>query len=204
VVTVTGPSDNIGRDRFSALVLAAGSARRFGGGKLLAPFQGRPLLHGALAAARAAPVSEIVVVTGADRAAVEACVAAFDPAVRMVHAAHHAEGMAASLRTGVAALGSGTDAAFVFLGDMPCVPAAVLEPLAQAVGAGAAAAAPEFHGRRGNPVVLSRRLFPKVAELSGDAGARSILDALGGDLARISAPDDGVLFDVDRREDLRP
>lgn len=203
MATVTGPSDNIGQDRFAALVLAAGSARRFGGGKLLAPFRGRPLLHGALAAARAAPVSEIIVVTGADRVAVEACVAAFDPAIRTVHAEGHAEGLAASLRAGVASLGPQTEAVIVFLGDMPCVPVPVLGPLAQAVAAGAPAAAPEFQGRRGNPVVLSRRLFPQVAGLEGDAGARSILDGLGERLARVESPDAGVLFDVDRPQDLQ-
>ena len=190
------------RARFAAVVLAAGAGRRFGGGKLLAAFEGRPLLHGALAAARAAPVGEVVVVTGADRTAVEACVRAFDPAMRVVHAPDHAEGMAASLRAGVSALGPEVEGAFVFLGDMPRAPVAVLEPLARAVAAGAPAAAPEFAGRRGNPVVLGRALFGEVARLTGDAGARAILGALGDRLARIPAPDDGVLFDVDRPEDL--
>ncbi|WP_337186826.1 NTP transferase domain-containing protein [Phenylobacterium sp.] len=198
-VSITGTG---GQARFAAVVLAAGAGRRFGGGKLLAAFEGRPLLHGALAAARAAPVSEVVVVTGAGRAAVEACVRAFDPAMRLVHAADHAEGMAASLRAGVAALGSEVEGVFVFLGDMPRAPVAVLEALARAVAAGAPAAAPEFGGRRGNPVVLGRGLFGAVAGLTGDAGARAILGGLGDRLARIPAPDDGVLFDVDRPEDL--
>ena len=61
---------------------------------------------------------------------------------------------------------------------------------------------PMFEGRRGNPVVLSAALFDEVLALSGDAGARKVLEALGGRLALIEAPDDGVLFDVDRREDL--
>ena len=91
-------------DSFAALVLAAGSATRFGGGKLLAAFEGRPLLHHALAAARAAPVATVAVVTGADAQAVAACARAFDPAIRLVHAADHADGMAASLRAGVAAV----------------------------------------------------------------------------------------------------
>lgn len=184
--------------RTAAIVLAAGSARRFGGGKLLATYRGAPLLHGALAAARAAPVSSIVVVTGADAAAVEACVRAFDPALAIVHAADHAEGMAASLRAGIAALPDEAEAAFVFLGDMPRAAHAVLRPLAEAVVAdGALAAAPVFAGRRGNPVVLGRPLFAAAAELAGDVGARRLLEGLGARLARIESPDDGVLFDVD-------
>jgi molybdenum cofactor cytidylyltransferase len=189
-------------DSVAAVVLAAGSASRFGGGKLTAPFEGAPLLHAALAAARAAPAASIVVVTGADAEAVGACVHAFDPAIRLVHAADHAEGMAASLRTGVAALAADVGAAFVFLGDMPRVPHAVLGPLAQAVADGAPAAAPVFRGRRGNPVVLSRALFRAVAGLEGDVGARPILQRLGARLALVEAPHDGVLFDVDEPGDL--
>lgn len=188
--------------RFEALVLAAGAGARFGGGKLLAAYRGAPLLHGALAAARAAPVGGITVVTGADAEAVAAAAQAFDPSIRLVHAPDHAQGMAASLRAGVASLADGAEAAFVFLGDMPRVPHGVLGGLAAAVSAGAPAAAPTFAGRRGNPVVLSRELFAQVAALEGDTGARPILERLGARLALVPADDDGVLFDVDTRGDL--
>lgn len=184
----------------AAIVLAAGQGARFGGGKLLADLDGAPLLHWALAAAQAAAPGAVTVVTGAD--AVAACARLFDADIRLVHAADHAEGMAASLRAGVASLGPEVEAAFVFLGDMPRVPQAVLAPLAAVVAAGAPAAAPWFDGRRGNPVVLGRGLFPAVAALTGDVGARPILQALGETVARIEAPDDGVLFDVDVRGDL--
>lgn len=188
--------------RFAALVLAAGSASRFGGGKLTAPYRGAPLIAGALAAARAAPVVSVTVVTGADAAAVEAAVRAFDPAFAVVHAPDYAEGMAASLRAGIASLPQGLAGAFVFLGDMPRVPHAVLGPLAEAVAAGAPAAAPVWQGRRGNPVVLSAGLFAEARRLSGDVGARPLLQALGERLVRVEAPDDGVLFDVDEPPDL--
>ena len=188
--------------RFHALVLAAGSATRFGGRKLLADWNGTPLLHAALAAARAAPVDGVTVVTGADVADVGACIAAFDPAMRQVHASGYAEGMSASLRTGIAALPSDTDAAFVFLGDMPRVPHAVLQALADAVRLGAPAAVPVFQGRRGNPVMLAREVFADVAALDGDTGARQILQGLGSRVALVDSPDDGVLFDVDTPGDL--
>jgi molybdenum cofactor cytidylyltransferase len=189
-------------ESFSAVVLAAGSGSRFGGAKLLADWHGAPLICGALEAARAAPVGQVVVVTGADAADVEAAVRAFDPAVQVVHAARHAEGMAASLKAGIAAVAPDAAGAFVFLGDMPRVPHAVLAPLADAVSAGAPAAAPVFHGARGNPVALSKALFAQVEALAGDVGARAILKGIGDLLALVEAPDDGVLFDVDLRSDL--
>jgi molybdenum cofactor cytidylyltransferase len=189
-------------ESFAAVVLAAGLGARFGGRKLLADWRGAPLIRGALAAACAAPANPVIVVTGADAAAVEAAALAFDPAVRVAHAPDYAEGLSASLRAGIAAVPAGAAGAFVFLGDMPRVPHAVLAPLAEAVSRGAPAAAPVFAGRRGNPVVLSAALFPQVAALEGDMGARPILARLGERLARIEAPDDGVLFDVDLRTDL--
>lgn len=187
---------------FEAVVLAAGAGVRFGGGKLLAPWRGGLLIEAALTSAFAAPVRAVTVVTGADASAIAAAARAFDPRVRIVHAADHAEGMGASLRCAIASLPEDTEAVFVFLGDMPRVPPAVLGPLAQAVRAGAPAAAPMFAGRRGNPVVLARALFPQILALTGDAGARDILRRPDSALALVEASDDGVLFDVDQPGDL--
>lgn len=187
---------------YTAVVLAAGTGSRFGGGKLLAPWEGAPLVHAALAAARAAPVREVILVTGADAEAVATAARAFDPAIPVVHALRYAEGMAESLKAGVAAVPAGRDGAFVFLGDMPRVPQSVLPVMAQAVADGALAAAPVFSGRRGNPVLLSAALFPQVRDLSGDVGARPLLQGLGSRLALVETDDDGVLFDVDHRSDL--
>lgn len=110
--------------------------------------------------------------------------------------------MGASLRRAAAELPADCAGAFVFLGDMPRVPHAVLEGLAQAVRAGAPAAAPVFEGRRGHPALIGAGLLPRLLTLHGDAGARAILKDLGGALALVTAPDDGVLFDVDERGDL--
>lgn len=182
-----------------AIVLAAGSGSRFGGGKLMAPWRDGVLLDGALDAAFAAPVEAMHVVVGADPA-----VAAHAQArgARIVEAEDHALGLAASLKAGVAALPDDAAGALVLLGDMPRVPHAVLPPLVAAVQAGALAAAPTFEGRLGNPVALSAALFPKVMALEGDRGARALIEGLGEALVRIPAPDAGILFDVDRPEDL--
>jgi len=185
-----------------AVVLAAGFATRFGGGKLLAPYDGGVLLDGALRAAVAAPVRSVTLVTGAEAERVAAAARAFDREIRIVQAADFAEGLAASLRAGVASLPPDSAGVFVFLGDMPRVPAAVLRPLAAALSAGASAAAPMFEGRRGNPVLIGRALFPELLRLTGDEGARRVLQGLGDRLALVEAPDDGVLFDVDEPHQL--
>jgi molybdenum cofactor cytidylyltransferase len=185
-----------------AVVLAAGSGSRFGGGKLTTAWDAGVLLEGALAAAYAAPVRSVTVVIGADAEAVAAAARSFDPRTVIVYAADHAEGMGASLRTGIASLPEDADGVFVFLGDMPRVPAKVLPMMARALADGALAVAPSYGGRRGNPVLLDRVLFPRLLELTGDAGARGVLQDLGDLLVLIESPDDGVLFDVDRPEDI--
>lgn len=186
-----------------ALVLAAGAGRRFGGAKLTAPWAGGVLLDGALAAALAAPVRAVTVVTGADpqvEAAAHAFAGAEAPRLRVVHAPDHAAGLSASLRAGIVSLPPDCAGAFVFLGDMPRTPHAVLAPLAAAILAGAPAAAPVFRGRRGHPAVFARALFPELLALTGDQGGRSLLDRVSTVL--VQAANDGVLFDVDTPEDL--
>ena len=195
-----------GAPEFAAIVLAAGAGRRFGGGKLLAPWAGGALLDGALTAAFAAPVGRVILVTGADRQGVEAAARGFAERagrrLTIVQAEDHDEGMGASLRRAAAELQDNCAGVFVFLGDMPRVPHGVLQPLAEAVRGGAPAAAPSFKGQRGHPVVVGSALIPQLRGLRGDEGARAILKQLGDRLALVEAPDDGVLFDVDQPEDL--
>ena len=178
------------------MVLAAGAGSRFGGDKLKARFGEGSLVEASIAIAKTAPVEGVVVLTRPGDRLVE------DPDVTVVEVADWAEGMGATLRAGIAALPASAAGAYVFLGDMPRVPAAVLAPLAEAIRAGAPAAAPAFAGRQGHPVLFSAALFPQLPPLVGDRGARHILDSLGDRLALIPAPDDGVVFDVDRPDDL--
>ena len=193
--------------RLEAVVLAAGAGARFGGGKLTAPWGDGVLLDAALAAALAAPVRRVTVVWGADARVAEAARAFSERAgsgdrLHLVHADRHADGLSASLRAGIEALASDCAGAFVFLGDMPKIPVTVLARLAEALDQGALAAAPQFAGRRGHPVLFGAALFGELTTLSGDKGAAGMLDRLGDRLVLIPAPDDGVLFDVDRPADL--
>jgi molybdenum cofactor cytidylyltransferase len=191
-----------------AIVLAGGAGVRFGGGKLTAPWRGGALIDGALAAAFAAPVRSVTVITGADdkvAAAARAFAERLGDAgrLKLVHCPDHAEGMGATLRAGIASLPPDTAGAFVFLGDMPLIPHAVLPALAAAVVAGAPAAAPSFDGQRGHPVLFSAERLPQLRNLTGDQGARDVLRALGARLVLVDTPDPGVLVDIDRPQDLQ-
>lgn len=181
-----------------ALVLAAGAGSRFGGDKLRAPWGEGRLIDATLATARAAPVEGVMLLHRPGDRLTD------DPEIRMVEVPDWSEGMAASLRRGVAALPPDCTGAYVILGDMPRIPGEVLQPLADAVSAGAPAAAPVWAEEHGHPVLFARRLFPELLRLTGDRGGRAVIQALGDRLARVAAPDNGVLFDVDTREGLGP
>jgi molybdenum cofactor cytidylyltransferase len=193
--------------RLEAIVLAAGAGSRFGGGKLLAPWRSGVLLDGAMAAAFAAPVGTVWLATGADGAAVWAAGQAFaerqgvGQRLRHVPVEAWREGLSASLKAAIAALPADTDAAFVFLGDMPRIPYGLAAQLAAALTE-ADAAIPEVDGALGHPALIATQLFPRLADLSGDRGARALLEGLGTRLARVPTTDSGVLFDVDTREAL--
>ena len=191
------------KSHLHSLVLAAGAGSRFGGGKLMAGWRGRPMIDAALAAAYAAPVEGVTLVAGADPSVIEAARAfAGERPLTLIVAEDWRRGLSASLKAGIASLPEETRGVLVFLGDMPRVPHAVLAPLAQALMDGAPAAVPMFGGETGHPAALSVGLFGEILKLEGDRGARGLLERLGPALARIEAPDNGVLFDVDRPFDL--
>jgi molybdenum cofactor cytidylyltransferase len=93
----------------------------------------------------------------------------------------------------------------VLLGDMPQVGAPLIDALIDAFLAreDALAAVPLREGQRGNPVLLSQKLFERAMRLTGDEGARRLIGALSAsELVEVEAPDIGVTFDVDTPEDL--
>lgn len=163
------------------VVLAAGQARRMGPGgahKLLAEFDGVPLVRRSVETAMAASAAPVIVVTGHReteiRAALEGC------RVRFVSNPDYASGMASSLRTGVAAAPRAAGVMIV-LADMPAVTAQDLKRLIAAFEAedGAAVVRAVADGKRGNPVILPRALFDAIGDLTGDVGARHVIETGG-------------------------
>jgi molybdenum cofactor cytidylyltransferase len=160
----------------AGVVLAAGGASRFGSAKQLAELDGRPLLQYAVDAILAVPaVSPVAVVLGAEAERVLEAVSL--SAARAVVCADWAQGMAASLRCGIDAVGD-ADWVIVTLGDQPRVTSQVIAAVADeavSASAGVAAVRATYDGVPGHPVALSRAMLPGVAKLRGDVGARELL-----------------------------
>lgn len=190
--------------RVGAVVLAAGRSRRMGErNKLLAEVDGKPLVAHAVDALLATSVRPVVVVTGHEAAAVRAGLAGRD--VRFVHNPDHAEGMSTSLRAGIAALADeALDAALVSLGDMPWVRPRHVEALVEAFDPASdrTICVPVHARKRGNPVLWAARHFPEMARVSGDVGARALLQAHAGEVALVPVDDVGVHVDVDTPDAL--
>jgi CTP:molybdopterin cytidylyltransferase MocA len=177
-----------------ALILAGGAGRRFGGPKQLAELDGVPLLQHAVDAMLAVPaIDPVRVVLGAAADRVRAAVD-FGAAGPLVCEGWE-EGMAASLRRGVAAL-DGCEWIVVTLGDQPRItPQVIAAVVTEAAWApeSCAAVRAAYDGRPGHPVALARSLFPAVAALRGDVGARDLLDAVATrsvEVGHLCRPDD--------------
>lgn len=183
----------------AAILLAAGSATRFGTCKQLVPVDGKPLLQHALDHLRASRVDAIVVVLGAQAAAIRQQIR-LDRAT-VVENADYAAGMSSSIQAGLRALPPGVDAAMIVLGDQPYVSPGTLDALIDEYRrTRPAILVPTLLGRRGNPVIVDRALFPEMMNLRGDAGGRALFDHH--EVAKLAVDDRGILTDIDRPEDL--
>lgn len=186
----------------AAIVLAAGLGSRFGETpKMLAELDGKPLVRRVAEAALASRADPVMVVLGRAAAAVRAALDGLE--VAFVDNPDYAQGLSTSLKVGFAALPGDAAGAVVCLGDMPLLGADVLDALIAAFAEtpDAAAIVPVHAGRRGNPVLLARRLAPEIAGLEGDRGAGPLLKGRA-DVRELAWGDERVLVDVDTPEAL--
>jgi len=183
------------------LLLAAGSATRFGSDKLR-----HALPHGVSIAVQAArhlrselPVVYAVVRPGQEKLRenleAEGC--------EVVTCENAAEGMGASLACAARAAGP-AQGYLVALGDMPFIRRSSIAAVRDALAGGAPLAAPYFRARRGHPVGIGARFFDELLSLRGDEGAKALLKQNESILVKVPVGDPGVIRDIDRPEDLAP
>jgi len=189
--------------RIAALVLAAGRSSRMGTlNKLLIRVDGKPMVQHTIDTVCAVGLSPVIVVTGHQHEQVEAALAGLP--VTVVHNPDFAEGLSASLKTGLAALPDDIDGVLVCLGDMPRVAATDIERLIDAFNPveGRAIIVPTRHGKRGNPVLWAKRFFAEMRSVAGDVGARHLIGAYPEAVSEVEMTSDGVLTDIDTPQAL--
>jgi molybdenum cofactor cytidylyltransferase len=186
---------------FVGLLLAAGSASRFGSDKLQ-----HPLPHGVAIAVQAArhlraAVPRVVAVVRPGTDATARALTAEGCEVTVCERA--GEGMGASLACAVRAAGA-ADGYLVALGDMPFVRPSTIAAVRDALAAGALLAAPYWRARRGHPVGFAGSLRAELEALAGDEGARRVLAAHEPRLVKVPVGDPGAIRDIDKPSDLAP
>lgn len=177
-----------------AIVLAAGLSRRMGQAKLLLPLEDRPVVRLTVEAVLTGGVDQVVVVTGSEHQPLAEALAGLPVALAINP--HPEAGQASSIRVGIGALPVGTDAVLIALGDQPFLAGEIIPALLAArERTGKAIVAPRYRDGRGNPVLFSRELFGELLDISGDQGARSVVER---DPGRVALVD----FDLPMPQDL--
>jgi molybdenum cofactor cytidylyltransferase len=182
----------------TAILLAAGSARRFGSQKLLARVaDGRHVVEVA-AKTLAAAAGKVIAVTGGDQLLIRVLE---DCGCQVVVNAEAEEGMGTSIAAGVRA---SRDAAawLIALGDMPFIRAGTIARVLAALDDDHGIVIPTFNGRRGHPVAFDGGFGGELTALRGDRGARGLVAAHAHRLRLLPGDDAGVLADIDRADDL--
>jgi molybdenum cofactor cytidylyltransferase len=170
--------------------------------KMIAEIGGKPLVRIAVEQALASRAQPAIVVTGHERERVEAALAGLP--VRFAHNPDYAEGLGTSLKAGIAAVPAEADGAIVLLGDMPQVDAGLIDRLIAAFDPerGGLIVVPSIEGRRGNPVVWSRRFFHELMAMQGDIGARHLIGSYAEAVVEVPVAGAAALTDVDTPESL--
>lgn len=187
----------------AALLLAAGQSRRMGSdNKLLAIIDGKPMVRHVAETLQASDVDDILMVTGHDADNVVNTI--WDLGVSSVQNPDFAEGLSTSLKVGFEILSGRADAILVCLGDMPFVTPDSLNKLIKAFdpAAGKSIIVPATSGKRGNPVLLSVQYLPDVMAITGDMGAKAVINSNGHAIEAIEIDSSEIFTDIDTPEIL--
>jgi molybdenum cofactor cytidylyltransferase len=206
IVTRPQPREKPGTDgnrNVAAIILAAGRSTRMGGpNKLLAELGGKTLVRIVTEQALASKAQGVIVVTGHQAEQVEKALQGLK--VKFVRNPDFAEGLANSVKAGVAAVPDHADGAVICLGDMPLISADLIDRLIEAFApdSGNLIAVPVSDGRRGNPVLWSRRFFNELMTLDGDIGARHLIAKHSEAVAEVPVEGHGAFLDIDTPQAL--
>jgi molybdenum cofactor cytidylyltransferase len=173
-----------------------------GSNKMLEEIDGRPMVARTAQRLLSSHARPIIAVLGNQAADVHAALGKLP--VERVENPDYADGLSTSLKRGVAALPADIDGVVVCLGDMPLIAGRDLDRLIAAFNPleGRAIIVPTRRGRRGNPVLWSRQFFPEMMALSGDSGARKLIDEHADLIAELEMDSDSVLIDIDTQDAL--
>lgn len=188
--------------KIAGIILAAGSSSRMGNqNKLMIDINGVTILETVISTALKSDVNPLIVVLGNDADQFQKILKEYP--VKFVKNYEWEKGMSSSIKAGIEALGDDVAGSMILLGDMPGISTKDLKSLlikfceldSQKI------IYPVKNGQQGNPVIFPKSYFNELTLLSGDRGAKSILNDENSVGVEISSQ--GILFDIDTESDLK-
>ena len=159
----------------SAILLAAGQSKRMNGeNKLTKEIQGAPLIKHSVKNILASAIDELIVVLGHQKETIEKLINKNEK-IKFVFNKDFESGIASSIKTGLNNLSEKTEAFFICLGDMPMVNPNIYNQLIKSINK-KEIIVPTYKGQQGNPVLFAKSMKEKIINISGDVGAKKILE----------------------------
>jgi len=185
----------------AGIILAAGLSTRFGSNKLLAEHQGQPIVRWVAEAALASQLEQIVVVLGHQATAVGDALTGLP--LDTVLNQEYQQGQSTTVIAGLKAVQKDHPATMYLMGDQPLIEAAIIDELIAAYQTSDKAICyPSFQNQRRNPVIFGEVFFNDILALSGDTGARAIIDANPEQALAVNFIQAQPFLDVDEENDL--
>jgi len=189
----------------AGIILAAGLSSRFGRPKQLVELNHKPLLAWIVDACLGSRLDKILVVLGESASPIASCLAKrySDPRITPIINPQYAQGMSRSLRAGLLKAMPAFPSVMFLLGDQPLVDSNLIDRLLAGFWESEKdICVPVHNGRRGNPTLFSRKFYDQLLTVSGDIGAREIIQAHPADVLSIEIEDPLPFFDIDTETDI--
>lgn len=188
--------------RISAILLAAGASKRFGGPKLLLPLGNSTILERSVDNLLGSKVSEVIVVIGYRAHEVGRVIA--DKPVKIVVNRFYRQGMSTSLRVGLGMVSKHATAIMIALADLPFIPTAAVDTLIEAFRHNNKGIIVPLHdNRRGHPVIFSIKYQGELSQLTGDMGGREIIGRHSDDMLEVAVDSESIYRDIDTMMDYK-
>ena len=190
-------------NKVTAIVLAAGQSHRMGDeNKLLMKIDDYPMVEHVAKILNESCLDKIIVVTGFESKQIKSALNGYD--VMFIDNPDYEQGLSTSLIAGLRSVDEMTDAVIICLGDMPMITSTGIKQLIDEFNpeGGREICVPTYQGKRGNPILWSRRFINEMLQLEGDVGAKHLLFSYDDVVHEVSIQDSGVLLDFDTKETI--
>lgn len=200
------------RQKFAAILLAAGQSSRFeDGAKLTHLINGKPLIAWSLAPLIESKFEQIIIVTGGHAKVINSLLTPFETQqenITTIHNETYNEGMSTSIASGMSLIKSNIEGVFICLADMPMIKVEIFTKLSNTYEeerdkqSNKTIFRPAYEGQPGHPVLFRKKHFSNLSSLDGDKGAKELIQQNKDELKLISVNSSDILIDIDKKEDL--